>query len=907
MVKTVFSDNGQCAGYSVTEIYHIPNYELIDDVRDKAAQEIQDHYTRFIGRLLKDPAGESISYELRFISLPVSNQIYAAQVKMYFIVRCMGASQDEVCRKIESVTDSAAAELESLNYGVRILQDDPAYDAFMCDDAAVDRSNMYYIAKNEKALGNVVNQNSAWYFNDVIYPSVNANMARITNVMTTCPNTSVSIQIIPTAFRSEETMYFQQGRTAINYMIGQIRFRQGMQPADPFMQSVASAFDYYCTAATGNVAYCNCIVCDSPGSSALLSNKVTELFENENERTGALTVTPLPQSVFPAQGFSVEPWALSNLLVYQLRDPAYWQQKNSPVFLKRLRSLFTVSELKSVFKLPYDDGTVIGLDIVSHRRNRERLTENIISDDTFKMGIIQSAAYDGNLSETYAGVPINDFTKHALIVGTPGSGKTYFSLGMLVQMWEKFHVPFLVVEPTKNEYRSLIDIIPELQVFTPGKSSVSPFIINPFIPPKNVTMETYSSALMNAFRAAFSMPDPLPEFFQATLNEAYNEYGWRPDSTSDDPYAEPFGMYEFIRVFRRNVQRMEYKGDAKNNIETAGVVRLVSLLERNADIYDTIHTIPMEDLVSKPTVIELNAINDREQKSLIMAFILTSICAYTKNNPHYGGLRNLLMIDEAHVLLDGSGIRTEASDADSVGQTAQTIENMIAEIRACGTSIVIADQSPQKVGKGIVGNTNIKMIFRLVEKDSKDIIKNAINLNDLDYDRLAVMGQGEAILHHGRLKTEPLKIKTFSKFTDKPFRESLPDSELMPLCHYWDDKPELLIPHKECAHCQQCAVQCDRSVKANADFIATRLMHAYYKKVVGVEELKLLLYGCNKLVLEIARERNIQDDPVRLINCTKIKLFRKFLIQKNFDVTKKEYQQILNNRRFLIKEEQQNV
>lgn len=188
-------------------------------------------------------------------------------------------------------------------------------------------------------------------------------------------------------------------------------------------------------------------------------------------------------------------------------------------------------------------------------------------------------------------------------------------------MWTKFNIPFLVVEPTKNEYRSMIDIIPELQVFTPGKSNISPFIINPFIPPKNVTVETYISSLMTAFKAAFSMPSPLPDIFLAAINESYNEYGWRMDSTADDPHAEPFGMYEFIRVFKRKIRNMDYKGDVKSNIESAGVVRLVSLLEQNSNIYDNIHTIPLEDLISKPTVIELNAINNKEQKSLIMAFV----------------------------------------------------------------------------------------------------------------------------------------------------------------------------------------------------------------------------------------------------------------------------------------------
>lgn len=61
---------------------------------------------------------------------------------------------------------------------------------------------------------------------------------------------------------------------------------------------------------------------------------------------------------------------------------------------------------------------------------------------------------------------------------------------------------------------------------------------------------------------------------------------------------------------------------------------------------------------------------------------------------------------------------------------------MIAEIRSYGTSIIIADQSPTKVGRNIVANTNVKVIFKLVEKENKDAISTATNMNEADYDLL---------------------------------------------------------------------------------------------------------------------------------------------------------------------------
>lgn len=69
-----------------------------------------------------------------------------------------------------------------------------------------------------------------------------------------------------------------------------------------------------------------------------------------------------------------------------------------------------------------------------------------------------------------------------------------------------------------------------------------------------MTVETYVPSLMTAFKAAFSMPNPLPDIFLAAINECYNEYGWRLDSTQEDEGIELFGMYEFIKVFKKRIQ-----------------------------------------------------------------------------------------------------------------------------------------------------------------------------------------------------------------------------------------------------------------------------------------------------------------------------------------------------------------
>jgi hypothetical protein len=396
------------------------------------------------------------------------------------------------------------------------------------------------------------------------------------------------------------------------------------------------------------------------------------------------------------------------------------------------------------------------------------------------------------------------------------------------------------------------------------------------------------------------MPNPLPDIFLSAINDCYNEYGWKSDSTVDDAGIQFFGLYEFIKVFKKKIQNLDYKGEVKSNLESAGVVRLISLIEQNSHIYDTINTIPLEDLLSKPTVIELNAINNKEQKSLIMALLLILICVYTKNNVAGDGkLKNVMLIDEAHVLLAAGNKKSEDS-ADSQGSTIEALEDMIAEIRSYGTSIIIADQSPTKVGRSIVANTNVKIIFKLVEKENKDAISTATNMSPTDYDLLGRLGVGEAMLHYGRVYT-PLHIKTYNVLDRAVIRNVITDAEVTSLSRYWDNHQLLLIPHIECKNNVMCSRDCEFKVKVNADYLASKLINLYLFQIADKPEFIKFLVQMDKPLGKILEENPMIVSSLRLTNCAKIKFLRKAVLNKNFNISKNDYNVILNHPNFLKK------
>ena len=531
------------------------------------------------------------------------------------------------------------------------------------------------------------------------------------------------------------------------------------------------------------------------------------------------------------------PW---NMVTYKTTHPE--KPEVTPRHFLRMIHMISAGEVMTFFHAPIDDGQITGFPVNRIRKSHETFADGVIDKNSIQLGRLMGTGS----SEIPFGAPLKGFTRHALIVGMPGTGKTTFSVNLLLQFYKR-GIPFLAIEPTKSEYRAMIDAIPDLQVFTPGKNDVVPFVINPFLPPDGITLETFKPSLVSAFKAAFSMPSPLDILFANAIDACYIKHGWRGYSKRGDPGVRPFGLHEFVLTFREIIRNSNYSPESKGNMESAGVFRLLNLIIQNGNIYDTVNSVPLYDLLRKPTVIELNAIDNQEQKALIMALLLINIILFTKHNQAGdGNLKNVLLIDEAHVLLGGSTSAQEGA-AESASSTIRALQNMIVEIRSYGTGIIIADQSPQKVTREIVGNTDVKVMFQLVQIEDKRIIAASSNMSETDEDQLSRLNTGEAYAYFRGL-TEPVRIMTEDIREKENIRLVVPDSELRERMHYWNDKQNLLKPYSDCNICSICK-NCDFTLRDDAKFYMDQL---FMKEKTQIKEKNALF----SLVISMEKRLN---------------------------------------------------
>ena len=174
----------------------------------------------------------------------------------------------------------------------------------------------------------------------------------------------------------------------------------------------------------------------------------------------------------------------------------------------RIANLFSAEEAAAFFRLPVYEPGMAALQESRGVGGGEQFAEAVVDEKNILLGTLVT----NGQKKISIGCPDKLFTRHMLIVGTPGTGKTTFSVHLLLQFARR-GIPFLAIEPTKTEYRAMIDSVKNLQVFTPGNNSVSPFIVNPFLPPRGIRVEQYIPSLVSAFEAAFSMPSPLDILF----------------------------------------------------------------------------------------------------------------------------------------------------------------------------------------------------------------------------------------------------------------------------------------------------------------------------------------------------------------------------------------------------------
>ena len=887
-MKTKFYalEDNRSLGLNLFEISAVPNVLDFASSKVEGCGRIITEFENIISEMYRLLGGNSC-VEILWIAQETQNQTYKSDIRLFFVFRKIGNNNDEIEYIIENTQKSVATTLNSLEYSLK--SDENTYEEMIQLISSLGYEKIYSISKSEKCLGNS-GSIYPYYYTDIIPTNNIMNFNSLVAMLCNYTNCCVSFQLFPTVLTSDESYYINELSGELSRIVNGTTIN-GVQYKDVEANEPLLFYSYYNEHRFSPLFQYNILAAGDKPSCASLATKIASLLkggENKITRIDPICIDISNDRINIGNQFPYYVWNVNASLLYIHKNRII--QNSTPLAVKmfRMQYLVTASEAVSFFKLPLYEKTMPALKCNKTSQGNEQFLADVVNETNIKIGRL--VTNDGSL--VTIGCPEKAFTKHALIVGTPGSGKTTFSVNLLLQFSRK-GIPFLAIEPTKTEYRAMIDVVTGLQIFTPGNNAVSPFIINPFIPPRGIRVEQYIPSLVSAFKAAFSMPTPLDMIFHKAIRSCYIQYGWKDYSVVGDKDVSIFGLYEFITVFKQLMDNTTYSKEVRGNIESAGLLRLTNLIEQNSNIYDSINTIPIEDLLTSPTVLELNAIDNSEQKSLIMALLLINICVYTKNNQKGDGkLKNVILIDEAHVLLNGESKGNRDGEADSTGTTIKSLQDMIAEIRSYGTSIIIADQAPTKVSREVVANTDIKVAFRLVQASEKEMIADSTNMDDIAKTNLSQLHPGEAYVYYNQLML-PQLVRTDDIREKEEIRLSVSDEEIVNKCTYWKTHKELLKPYKECRLCKVCGNVCDFVIRADAEYIANSAFSKYRGQIQTKDEYKKCVYYLPELMRLEIEQMSVSDDE-RLVICAKIKLIRKIQLELPLKLNENEINQLIS-------------
>lgn len=470
--------------------------------------------------------------------------------------------------------------------------------------------------------------------------------------------------------------------------------------------------------------------------------------------------TYLVETIHSEQGFSM----------YESDSKILHAEKESGNYVAPFLSLFTLEEMRPMFSFPilYPGETIEchkETDPIPFKKEVKIDNDTGIKHEVITLGV-SSTGYDVTF-------PVELFKKHAFIAGVPGAGKTNTMLYLVTTLWRDTdqHIPFLVLEPAKQEYRALamIDGMQDLCVFSPGADTRFPLHINPFQFPVGLTLAEHIANLNAVFAGAFELIPPSPFLIDSCIEKVYLDKGWNINERNDGSREYPT-MQELYDSLKIAVEESGYEGESKANIRSVMEVRIGSLLRREIGHVYNVRRSSMEpeDWLRRPVIIELEALGEGPANfmSLLISTLIREVLKIRKTSdlPVKNGsdtkreIEHIIFYEEAHNLIGPTTDDPVGGSVDPKISATKYLVKMLAEVRALGEGIVIADQLPTAMAPEVLKNTGLKLGHRITAQDDRNLLGSTMSASADQLEEQGTFGTGQALVFYENL-LKPFKMR----------------------------------------------------------------------------------------------------------------------------------------------------
>jgi DNA helicase HerA-like ATPase len=376
-------------------------------------------------------------------------------------------------------------------------------------------------------------------------------------------------------------------------------------------------------------------------------------------------------------------------------------------------------------------------------------------------------------------VALESLNRHTFVCGATGSGKSQTVRGLLEQVTRRANtdpIHWLVVEPAKTEYARIAGRLRDLAdvyVITPGDKSVPPASLNPLEPAsldlgnpdKTFPLQSHAELVGALFDAAFDPLEPIPQILAQAMTACYERAGWdlvtgnpllRYDHETGqlrgrDSSATSVPRYPTLRDLQQIaediIRATPYDPEAKSRVQGMVDVRIRSLrLGTPGRFFEAGHPIDFSALLRSNAVFEIEKVTNDRDKAFVMGTVLIRLYEQLwledKERVLLGAgparLRHMTVIEEAHRLLRGTDPDLPRAHA------VELFASLLAEVRAYGEGLVIAEQIPSKIIADAIKNTALKVVHRLPAADDRTAVGATMNLSEAQSQYVVTLQPGDA-------------------------------------------------------------------------------------------------------------------------------------------------------------------
>jgi uncharacterized protein len=352
-------------------------------------------------------------------------------------------------------------------------------------------------------------------------------------------------------------------------------------------------------------------------------------------------------------------------------------------------------------------------------------------------------------------IPLGSLNRHVFVCGATGGGKSQTVRGLL-EAATRAGVPWLVVEPAKAEYRLMaarLGADAQIIRIRPGEADAIAAGMNPLEPAaddagRRFPLQTHADLVRALFLAAFRSEEPFPQVLSAALTKVYEDAGW--DLALGEPVADGLmpgypSLTDLQRTAEKVVAEIGYSEQVGADVLGFIKVRLSSLrLGTTGRFLEGGHPVDFGRLLRRNAILEIEDVGDDRDKAFLMGTVLIRLVEHLRLARRHQagpepGLRHLTVFEEAHRLL-----RRPDREAGAAAHAVELFAGLLAEIRAYGEGIVIAEQIPAKLIPDVIKNTAVKIAHRLPAADDREAVGATMNLTAVQSQYLVTLVPGEA-------------------------------------------------------------------------------------------------------------------------------------------------------------------